>query len=84
MNETYSNVYCCTGSWNLSSLLWSDTRMAKLNHVKEMEILNRNFMDDVVSFNEYKEKANSILNDTPDEMKVKVANAALFVSLAVH
>ena len=58
--------------------------MAKLNHVKEMEILNRNFMDDVVSFNEYKEKANSILNDTPDEMKVKVANAALFVSLSVH
>jgi len=49
-----------------------------------MEILNRNFMDEAVSFNEYKEKANSILNDTPDEMKVKVANAALFVSLAVH
>lgn len=58
--------------------------MAKLNYIKEMEILNRNFMDEAVSFNEYKEKANSILNDTPDEMKVKVANAALFVSLSVH
>lgn len=60
-----------------------DTRMAKPNHVKEMEILNRNFMDDVVSFNE-KRKLILLHNDTPDEDKVKVANAALFVSLAVH
>ena len=52
--------------------------------LEEMGKLNHQFMRDEISFHTYKEKANSILLATPDEDKVKVANAALFVSLSVH
>jgi len=58
--------------------------MAKLNHVVEIEKINRCFMNEEISFYEYKEKANAILLDTPEELKLKVANAALFVSLTIH
>jgi len=59
--------------------------MARMNpQLQEMGKLNHQFMRDEISFHTYKEKANSILLATPDEDKVKVANAALFVSLAVH
>jgi len=77
----------CGGSdcWSISFSLWKGNRMARMNkYVVEMNKLNQQFLKDEISFHTYKEKANSILLDTPDEDKVKVANAALFVSLSVH
>ena len=59
--------------------------MARMNkYVVEMNKLNQQFLKDEISFHTYKEKANNILLDTPDDDKVSVANAALFVSLSVH
>ena len=83
-NEKTSHAHRCTCSWYISSLYGSSVGMAKLKYITEIEKINRCFMDEEISFNEYKEKANAILLDTPEELKLKVANAALFVSLTIH
>lgn len=58
--------------------------MAKLTCIQEVKRLNMEYMEDIITLQEYKKEVQAIVNEVPEELKIKVANEALFVSLSVH